>query len=322
MLRRPEPRRWCVLARALVALAVTLGVLLATPAAPGHAQSRPTNDVTAAQAAVLARRAVTDDRALADLRRVRSIDGRPVDLASATAGLGRNRTPALRSLADTLDGGSTRGDPTRPVPPVEARRRARQVLDQSRYKEKELPRPFAGVLRWLGDRLDPILGPIGRFFGRVFDPISRFFALLPGGLYLLWALLAAAVALAIRVAVTRRSRARVVADPARRTLLVDLDADPAELDRRAEAAEVEGDLAAAVRLRYEAGLIRLVRAGRVDLRADTTASRVAEEVGGADIESLTRTFERVVYGSDVASPADVAEARSRWVALLGAKARR
>ncbi len=321
MLRRAEGRRWRAVACAFGALGVAFAVLLVAPV-PVVAQARPSNDVTATQAVTLARRAVTDDQALAELRRVRSIDGRPVDLASATAGMGRNRPATLRGLAEALDRGSGPGTASRPVPPDRARRQARKVLDQPRYKEKELPRPFAGVLRWLGDRLDPILGPIGRFFGRVFGPVGRFFAILPGGVYLLWVLLAAAAAFVIRVLVTRRSRARVMADGSGRTLLVDLDANPAELDRRAEAAEADGDLDLAVRLRYEAGLIRLVRAGRVDLRADTTASRVAEEVGGENIESLTRTFERVVYGSDDATAADVAEARTRWLTLLGTKAQR
>jgi hypothetical protein len=48
--------------------------------------------------------------------------------------------------------------------PDEARRQAHEILDEPRFEGAEVPRPFAGALEWLGDRLQPIadwLGELG-----------------------------------------------------------------------------------------------------------------------------------------------------------------
>jgi hypothetical protein len=99
-------------------------------------------------------------------------------------------------------------------------------------------------------------------------------------------------------------------------------ADPAELERRAEEAEAALDLDRAVRLRYEAGLVRLVRAGRLELRPDTTAAGAARQVGSPTMDRLTADFEAVVYGGRPADAADVARSRAGWVELLAVGAAR
>jgi len=311
-----------------LAFVVALAVL--APAARGAGAAgvaRQDASVSSAEAADLAERAVTDDRALAELRTIREVDGRSADMRSATAALGNRRSERLTALADVLRGGRAGpaggGGRAGDASAAGARRQAKDILDQRRYRESSPPKPFRGVLRWLGDRLDPVLGPVGRFLGRLFRPIIRLFEELPGGQFLLDALLAALVAAGVVWLVRRRSAARVTAaDGSGRSLLVDPDADPTELDRQADEAEVAGDLDLAVRRRYEAGLVRLVRAGRVTLRPETTASRVAAEVGGETIAALTRAFEEVVYGGRRATGVDVAAAKAGWLDVLGAKARR
>lgn len=44
----------------------------------------------------------------------------------------------------------------------QAREQARSILAEERFHESELPRPLHGLLEWLGDRLEPIGGAIGR----------------------------------------------------------------------------------------------------------------------------------------------------------------
>ncbi|MEZ5140378.1 MAG: DUF4129 domain-containing protein [Acidimicrobiales bacterium] len=77
-----------------------------------------------------------------------------------------------------------------------------------------------------------------------------------------------------------------------------------------------------MRRRFEAGLIRLVRAGRLELRLETTAERAAAEVGGEVLGELAATFQEVTYGGRRATADDVRTARARWPEVLGARAAR
>src|SRR5690606_22292786 len=128
------------------------------------------------------------------------------------------------------------------------------------------------------------------------------------------------VALLVWWLAARRSRS-VVARPGWAGL-VDPLADPAALDREADAGEAAGDHALAGRRRYEAGLLRLARADRLTLRPDTTAGSAARQVGAPVMDALTADFEEVVYGGRPATPDDSSRARAGWVELLGAGVRR
>jgi hypothetical protein len=272
-------------------------------------------DVTAAEAAALARRAATDDGALAELRAVERVDGRAVDLAAATRGIGgaTDRAARLDALADELAGGGGGGS----TDPDRARADARDVLRGDDYQDRTPPRPFRGVLRWLGERL----APVGRALDTVFGPLWRAAGRIPGGRALVLLALAGLAVAAIARLAGHRSRARVVGAGAAGGL-VDLAADPARLEAEAEAAAAAGDHALAVRRRYEAGILRLARAGRLDLRPETTPAAVAAAVGGEPIGALTRTFEEVVYGGRAATAAEDHESRQGWAQLLAVGARR
>ncbi len=305
---------------AWVVAIVLVGAASVLALAPGAARAQD-RSVSSEEAAALAREAVTSDAALRDLREVQRIDGRPVDLRAATAGLsGDGRRVRLTLLASEL----SRGGPGSGTDAREARRAAHDVVTGKDYRESSPPKPFKGVLRWLGDRLEPVghfLQPVWRPIVKAWGAVLRFLDAIPGGRYLALAGVVALVAwLGVRLA-ARRSRAKLVRGPDGR-LLVDPEADPVELERRAEEAEAAGDLATAVRLRYEAGLIRLVRAGRLELRPETTPGSAAAEVGGEDLHGLTVAFEEIVYGERRATADDVARSRAGWGAVLGAKARR
>lgn len=301
---------------ALVVLA-SLVVVLGSESGAGAAPAR---DATADEVAALLEDAVTDDGALAELRTVERIDGRRVDLRSATSGV--NDDPGLRSarlgaLAETFDRGRPMGTgDQRALDPDAARDAAAEVLDDRKYKPTELPRPIAGPLGWLADRLRPL----GDAWDSVSGAVLRFADRIPGGRFLLFLLVTGLAGAAVNWLVRRRSRAEV--ELARASTLVDLSLDPAHLEREADEAEGAGDHTLAVRRRYEAGLLRLVATGRLKLAPATTASSAALQVDEPVMDEATLTFQEVVYGGREATASDSERARHLWSQLLGSKARR
>jgi hypothetical protein len=296
-----------------VALLVGVLVVAATwCAGTAGAQER---SLTRAEAAALARQAETSDAALSRLRSVTSIDGRPVDLSSALAGLGNGaeRRARLAALARELGG---RGAPGSATSAARARADAHAVVSSKDYRKHELPKPFRGVLMWLRDRL----APVGRLLVRIRDQVVRVFDAIPGGRWVLAALLGGLLVVFVAWLAGRTSGARIRTASVRgEGLLVDVSLDPDELRRQAEQAESAGDFDAAVHLRFTEGVVRLVRSERIQLRAETTATRVAADVGGPDIRGLVTTFEEVVYGGRAATAEDCANARAGWAAVLGTK---
>jgi hypothetical protein len=291
-----------------VALAVSTAVIV-----PGVGVAQEPS-VDAAAAASLAREAVVDDTALAELQAIREVDGRPVDLAAATESMGGDRAARLEGLADSLEAmADPSGAGVAPADPEEARSSAQEVLDDDKFQETELPRPFRRPLEILADALRPV----GRFVARLFEPILE----LPGGPYVLAVLLGATAAALVAWLIGRRSRAAVERSAAA-AVLVDPAADPDELEARAVAAEADGRLGLAVRLRYEGGLVRLVRVDRLELRPDTTAADAARQVGSPTMDLLTVDFEEIVYGGRGADAGDVERSRSGWLDLLAASAHR
>jgi hypothetical protein len=93
-------------------------------------------------------------------------------------------------------------------------------------------------------------------------------------------------------------------------------ADPAELERRADAAERAGDTEAALRLRFEAGLVRLDRAGAIVLRDSTTSGAVLRTLGPSSFDELASRHDDVVYGGRPAGSDDLESARALWPRVL------
>lgn len=113
-----------------------------------------------------------------------------------------------------------------------------------------------------------------------------------------------------------RRRARAIDERIRREREAVRGLDPDLLERKAAGAEAAGDLAVAFRLLFQAGLVRLDRAGVIDLRPGTTSGTVAEAVDSRDFTELTERFDAVVYGHRPATPSDVQHARDLLSSLL------
>lgn len=267
---------------------------------PASAQS-----VTGPELADLAGRAASDQRALAQLRAVREVDGRPVDMGRALAGAeGPALAGRLQALAEQAPGGSA-------VDAARAQADAEDVLDGRRFRPARVPRPFQGVLRTLGRWLEPVGEPIGRLWTRVTET-------LPGRLVLIAAVFAIATLISARL-IGRRSPRDL--RPSRPFGVVGQSLDADELEREAAAAERAGDLDHAVRLRFVAGVLRLDRAGVITYRSSLTTGQLRARLGSGSFAELAAAFDEITYGGRPAEVADVRAATEVWPRVL-AEARR
>ena len=192
--------------------------------------------------------------------------------------------------------------------PDAARRVAEEVLSDPKYHPRRGPRPFAGFFERLGEL---IVDPFIRFFRSIGD-------FLPDVGSPAWIALAATVVIAAVVVALRLSSGRGRQHFASRRLVGD-DEDglgPSELERRADEAERQGDLDAALRLRFKAGLARLDDAGVVRLRPGLTNTAVSRALRSRDFDALANNFDEVAYGGRPATPADVTTARSTWPSVV------
>jgi hypothetical protein len=288
-------------ATARVTRAAVAAVLATLTLAPAAAAA----DASGERVAQLAARAEADPAALAELRSIDHVDGRPMDLGRALAGAaGADLRERLRVLAGAA--GRPQGHLASP------REAAADVLSQRKYRGSRTPRPLRGPLVWLRDRLDGIGRPIDWLAGVV-----------PGGPPLLWGLLGALVILAAAAVATRTARRRVgaagsPAESRRRAARL----DPSRLERDADTAERDGDLELALRLRFRAGLLRLARAGTVPERASLTSAEARRLVRLQELDELARTFDEVVYGGRSPRPDDVDAARRTWPLVVDKAAAR
>lgn len=190
--------------------------------------------------------------------------------------------------------------------PDAPRRQAEAILRERRFRPVDVPQPLRRPLHSLGDALTSVL--------------DRLAALLPGGHVTLWLLLAAAV-LALSTLLTAKAlrRRRAGDGPAydRRTAPAGTrPEDPAWLERRAEEAEGAGDYAAAVRLRFRAGLLRLDAREAIALRPSLTSGEVARRLRSSTFVGLAATFDAVAYGGARPGVEDARAARAGWQTVL------
>jgi hypothetical protein len=249
--------------------------------------------VSSAQLRSLAQEAATDPGALARLRAVDRVDGHPVDLAAALRGASgsalRQRLSVLAAAPAAAAGGDPRAD-------------ARDILSQRRFTGTGVPGPFRGLLDWLGTGVRKLLDAID--------------GLVPGPRGIAWLAIAlvivALAAIGARRTLTRRVRAATAAAaaaaPPRDTAR--------DLERQAEAAEAAGDLAAALRLRFRAGLLRLDERGAIEFRPSISTYEVRRTLRSTDFDALAGDFDEVIYGGRPAALEDVLASRRRWPAVL------
>lgn len=294
-------------ARALLLVVLAaLGLAAAAPAAPAWAETR-------SEVRDLARQAASDPGALERLRQVRTVEGRPADFRAALEGAEGDE---LRRRLDVIE--SENADAARAGPAAEtARDDARRILDSSRYRvddEEDTPRPLRGVLRQLGEWLSPVLEPVGRFLRsigrRLGDPTDDVPVLL-----LLIAAVVAVTVLLTRAAVRRRTR---IAEASRGGAAAPERErnDPRALEREADAAEAAGDYERALRLRFRAGLLKLDKAGVIELRPSATTGQLVRTIPSATFPRLARTFDEVAYGGRTPGAEEVQRAKSEWPRVL------
>ena len=282
--------------RPLVAALVFVVAVLVAGAHPASAQA-----VTGGEFQALVERAATDARALSQLRAVREVDGRPVDVGRALGGAeGPELAARLQALAQG-PAGQTAGTPA-----AEVRDEAASILEGRRFQPPRVPRPFQGALRTLGRWLEPAGDP----FQAAWRWIERS---LPAQIAVVTAVFAGALLISMRL-VGRRAAQAVQRS---RVLGVDTGGlDPDELERRAAAAEGAGDLDHAVRLRFVAGVLRLDQAGAIAYRSSLTTGQLTATVPSRSFAALAGTFDEIAYGGRPADPSDVEATKVTWPEVL------
>jgi hypothetical protein len=186
------------------------------------------------------------------------------------------------------------------VDPDEARRAARDILNDRRYRSSSTPRPFRAQLNWIGERVHDLVEAVGRAFSHVPSAIAMSVVI---------GLVALVAVLVVRFVIARRTRP--AGGPASVAVAANGE-DPDELERAADAAERAGRLDDALRLRFRAGLLRLGDGGAIRYRPSVTTGEVRQVLGSDTFDELARTFEAVAYGGQPASVPDVDAARREW----------
>jgi hypothetical protein len=277
--------------------AATLLAALAL-AAPSAAWAQ--EAVSGAELTALAERAADDESARAELLAVERVDGRAVAVREAMEGA---RGDELEQRARLIAAGVAGAE--EPAGAAEPRREAQRVLEQRRYHGAELPRPFAGPLAWLGDKLEPVL-----------EWINGQGAYVPGGPLVLWMVLAAGVLLAAFTVTGTTIRRRALAIERERRAALPPSDDPRALEREAERAERDGDWELAVRLRFRAGLLRLDRRKVIAYRPSLTTGEVARAVSSPAFREVGERFDAIAYGGRPAEQDDAEHARRGWAEVL------
>jgi uncharacterized protein DUF4129 len=262
-------------------------------------------EATTAEVRALAWAAQRDSAALARLRAVDVIDGRPARLSDALRGSDAELRARLRALAQPPAPPASAGRGTPPTA-ASAREQARTVLAQRRFQRTKVP----SLLRDVRERIGAALRTLGRPFEAAFDWLA---ARLPGGAPLLWVLLATGV-LAVAALLAARAASRRGADDAREAAAGAgaARASAAALLQAAERAERHGALEEALRLRFRAGLVELDDRELIELRPALTNRELLGAVPSPTLAELVDGFEAVAYGGRPAAADDLRSARDGW----------
>jgi hypothetical protein len=168
--------------------------------------------------------------------------------------------------------------------------------------------------------LGDAVAPVGEALGDAFRAVA---GILPGGDAAVWALLGGAVVAAAVLAAARMTDRTLVDRASPRRQGSDPGApDARALETAAEEAERAGRYEQAVRLRFQAGLLRLDEVGLVPYQPSRPNAAVSRRLGSPTFDALARRFEEVAYGGRAAEAADVGRAREAWPLVLGRGARR
>lgn len=208
-------------------------------------------------------------------------------------------------VAERLDGN--------PVDSTEISERARDILSDPKYAGDTptlLERLLGPVYDWLEWMIAFVIEMVTRLLEWLAELVTTDVMTLVGPILVLLAAAAAAFILA-------RRRARDVQRRETIERILELGADPLELEALALAAEEEGDHSEAIRLRFVAGLLRLDAGGRIDFYPGLPNGAISAELDDPTFDRLAVQFDEVVYGRKLATETDAQQAVVDWAALLG-----
>jgi hypothetical protein len=176
-------------------------------------------------------------------------------------------------------------------------------------------------MRTIGHWLEDVFGPPARWIWHhllhsSFEHFSKVFGSL-------WPVVAVAVLVIVglfigRYVIRRRQRIDIERVGA---LEFALPEDPGQLDRLADQAEQQKDWQTAIRLRFRAGVLRLEHLGAIDRGTTKTARQISAVLRSQKFDSLSADLESVVYAGVEATPAQAADARQDWPAVVSEAAR-
>lgn len=203
--------------------------------------------------------------------------------------------------------------PLAAVDPNAARDAAREILRGREFRPAGSPKPLEGVVTWIGDRLNGIAEGIGDFFSGLFKPL---FELLPGNWGLVLGIMLCVGIAAFVIWLVSRNMVRAPKIAATTPNRAAPANDPNDLEAAAQRAERDEQFDLAIRLRYRAGLLRLDRAGVIELQPWNTAALLTRKVASPRFDRITDTFEAIAYGGRPATGTQVNTVRAEWSTLL------
>jgi hypothetical protein len=199
-----------------------------------------------------------------------------------------------------------------------ARGEARQILSGHQYQtrpEKSFD-PLGGVGHSLGRFVGDVVDPPARWIWRhLLHPTGHLFSVAFGSV---WPVVAVATAVIMgvviaAVVISRRQRPGIALRGAVTSIGRE---DPQDLETLADRSEEAGDLQAAVRLRFRAGVIRLEQTGVVVRGSTRTTREIGRLVMSPTFEGLAADLESIVYAGAVATADQVRDAKNGWPVVV------
>jgi hypothetical protein len=187
-------------------------------------------------------------------------------------------------------------------------------LNQPPFKAKasDLPHPLRGLFTWIGHALKFVFGGfLGWIYRHVLQKAGHGFSSAFGSWwpYVLAVLAVFVGVLAGYLAFRRRTR---VEQAANRQHGGSPRQDPGELERLAEVAASARDFETAVRLWYQAGVLRLTLRGTITSGPTRTDAQLVRELPSKTLADLANRHAQIVYGRQRATSDDAQRARDGW----------
>jgi hypothetical protein len=199
-----------------------------------------------------------------------------------------------------------------------ARKQVRHILEGPQYhsRPERTFQPFRGAIDATGRWFDRVFGPAWRWVAHhLFHPLGTW---LTTDIGLPWPVTILAIALiaglvAGVISIRRRPRIGFAGMSAGGTLAGE---DPRRLEELARQAELAGDLRAAIRLRFRAGVANLDNLGVISRGPTRTTAEIADALGSEEFDALAADLEEIVYGGVAATQQQALVSRSAWPVVV------